>query len=79
LASVWAVEYSPRLFFYLDENIAGADLRTRFGSVCDVRVRSSLHGLDMVVANPPYISTAELPGLGLDAEPSVALDGARMD
>ncbi len=75
-ARVWAVEYSPRAFFYLDENIRRCGLAGRVSALCaDVRGPLSLRGLDMVVANPPYIRTAELSGLGLEAEPSMALDG----
>ncbi len=77
---VTAVELSPEALPYLRENVARypnlsvavvqADVLTDAAQFAD--------GWDLLVSNPPYIPTEDLPGLQREVqhEPALALDGA---
>ncbi|MBQ2667416.1 MAG: peptide chain release factor N(5)-glutamine methyltransferase [Clostridia bacterium] len=80
-AKVRAVELFDGAFSYLEKNIA------RYPELAVSAVRGDVlsasfaetveDGLDFIVSNPPYIETAELPGLQKEVqkEPETALDG----
>lgn len=78
-ASVAAVEKSPEAYRYLERNAErnGADIRL---IEADLRDCPGLFGdgsLDLLISNPPYIPSGELPGLQAEVlrEPEMALDG----
>lgn len=79
-AVVYAVEWSPEAFGYLQENIARHQLQGRvFPIRGDVRSPGSLGlpALDLLAANPPYVRRGELGCLPpqVRCEPAAALDG----
>ena len=80
-ATVYAVEKSARAFRYLEENLSRhqAKVKAIRADLADC-VRDFDDGsLDMIVSNPPYICSEELPTLQSEVqyEPRLALDGGR--
>lgn len=79
LSEVFAVEKSEKAFFYLTQNaeINNADVRCILSDLSDCVDLFSDGSLDMIVSNPPYIKSSDLPALQREVqyEPSLALDG----
>lgn len=72
------LELSGQAFAYLTENIRRLGAENCFALREDVLAPRSLpQGLDLIVANPPYIPTGELASLQREVrrEPPMALDG----
>ncbi|MBQ3265625.1 MAG: peptide chain release factor N(5)-glutamine methyltransferase [Ruminococcus sp.] len=78
-ATIYAVEKSEQAFRYLTENIAlhQADVKAICADLADCVSEFEDGSLDMIVSNPPYIRTDELPTLQSEVqyEPRLALDG----
>ena len=78
-ATVCAVEKSGDALPYLEENIArhNADVRLIHADLADCAMDFEDGFLDLIVSNPPYIRTSEIPGLQREIayEPAMALDG----
>ena len=76
----YALEYSAQAFAYLEKNIRRCALPNVTAVRGDVLAGFALSGLpraDVIVSNPPYIRTAEIPQLQaqVQKEPHMALDG----
>lgn len=79
-AHVWLVEKSEQAFSYLQENIrlnSVQNVTPLLGDIFDPEILPADVGFDLILSNPPYISSGELPGLQREVhwEPSMALDG----
>ena len=78
-AAVSAVEKSPEAFRYLKKNAEanGADIRLLETDLLDCAEIFADGSLDLLISNPPYIPSAELPTLQSEVryEPAMALDG----
>lgn len=78
-ATVAAVEKSDAAFGYLQQNAAlnDADIRLIHADLCGCADQFADASLDLIISNPPYIPTAELPALQSEVqyEPRLALDG----
>lgn len=79
-AHVWLVEKSERAFGYLNENIRlnqAENVTPVLGDIFDPDLRLPEAPFDVLLSNPPYIRTGELPVLQREVqyEPSAALDG----
>lgn len=79
-ARVYLIEKTPEAYFYLRENIKRLKLANTFpirGDITQGAGAFNLPGADVIVSNPPYVKTSELPELQSEvkSEPSVALDG----
>lgn len=78
-ACVAAVEKSDEAFPYLCRNITlnRADVKPIHADLCDCADRFADGSLDLIISNPPYIRTSELPRLQSEVqyEPKMALDG----
>jgi len=79
-AQVYALEYSAQAFDYLTQNIRRCALPNVTAVRGDVLAGFAASGLpraDVIVSNPPYIRTAEIPQLQaqVQREPRMALDG----
>lgn len=75
-AKVYAVELSPGALVYLRENVARAGVAvTVLGQ--DALLPIEAPPADIILCNPPYIKSAELPRLQPEVifEPTMALDG----
>lgn len=74
-ARVWAVEKSPEAFDYLKRNIKrnGASVTPILGDI----TAESFGEYDLILSNPPYIKSGEIPHLQKEVgyEPAMALDG----
>ena len=79
LCEVFAVEKSDRAFSYLTQNTQKhhADVNCILSDLNDCVVEFPDGSLDLIVSNPPYIKTADLPALQREVqfEPKLALDG----
>ncbi len=82
-ADVYLVEKSKEALHYLTENVKNicenSALTTVNGDVFDVDSFTDFPLADVIVSNPPYIKTEELPTLQKEVqhEPSMALDGGK--
>ena len=78
-ASVFAVEKSDEAFAYLEQNAAlnRAGVTLIHADLCACTDRFADHSLDLIISNPPYIRSDELPSLQSEVqyEPRMALDG----
>lgn len=78
-AHVHAVEKSAGAFAYLRQNAEalGAAIKTIHADIADCADDFSDDSLDLLIANPPYIRTAEIASLQREIayEPRLALDG----
>ena len=78
-SSVTAVEKSAEAFAYLRRNAEriSAGVALILDDLCACADRFADHSLDLIISNPPYIPTAELPFLQSEVqfEPRMALDG----
>lgn len=79
-AHVWLVEKSEQTFAYLLENIrlnSVQNVTPLLGDIFDPEILPANVRFDLILSNPPYISSGELPGLQREVhwEPSMALDG----
>lgn len=78
-ATVYAVEKSGEAYAYLEQNVRqnNSDILLIHADLADCVSGFSDNSLDMIVSNPPYIRTAELPDLQSEVqyEPAMALDG----
>lgn len=79
-AHVWMVEKSEQAFSYLQENIrlnSVQNVTPLLGDIFDPEILPADVRFDLILSNPPYISSGELPGLQREVhwEPSMALDG----
>lgn len=79
LCGVSAVEKSEQAFSYLIKNTDKnrADIRCILSDLKECTEEFGNGSLDLIVSNPPYIKTAELPSLQREVqfEPALALDG----
>ncbi len=78
-ASVTACELSPQALEYLQRNVERSRTAVQIRR-CDVLAQPRSGDFlpqDVILSNPPYIETAELPGLQREVrhEPQMALDG----
>lgn len=78
-AEVTAVELSEQAFYFLEKNIKDnqAQVSAVRGDVFECFRDFADGAFDLIVSNPPYIKTAELPALQAEVrfEPALALDG----
>jgi release factor glutamine methyltransferase len=76
-AEIVAVDVSPRALELARENLAALALSDRVELVLADGLRDVAGTFDLVVSNPPYVTTAELAGLQPEVrhEPVLALDG----
>ena len=78
-ATVYAVEKSDEAYAYLEQNVLqhNADIRLIHADLADCVSDFADNSLDMIVSNPPYIRTDEIPTLQSEVqhEPAIALDG----
>ena len=82
-SKVYAVDLSDDAIFCCNENINRYNLNDRVilykGNLFDPIENLDLEGkVDMIISNPPYISTSDIEALGInvkDFEPHLALDG----
>lgn len=79
-AHVWLVEKSEQAFAYLLENIqlnSVQNVTPLLGDIFDLEILPANVRFDLILSNPPYVSSGELPGLQREVhwEPSMALDG----
>lgn len=79
-ARVFLLEKSPEAFKYLEKNLAAAgDIRARavMGDVFDGFEAFDLPEPELILSNPPYIKTGDIPKLQREVlfEPREALDG----
>ncbi|MFR8011755.1 MAG: peptide chain release factor N(5)-glutamine methyltransferase [Clostridia bacterium] len=79
-AHVWLVEKSEQAFSYLMENIRinrVPNVTPILGDIFDPEILPANVRFDLILSNPPYIASGELPGLQREVhwEPSSALDG----
>lgn len=79
-AHVWMVEKSEQAFSYLLENIrlnSVQNVTPLLGDISDPEILPANVRFDLILSNPPYIPSGELPGLQREVhwEPSSALDG----
>ncbi len=78
-AEVYAVELSDRAIGYLKKNIAlnNADITVIKGDVLDKKTAETLSELDIIVSNPPYLTSVDMQELDEEVrhEPETALFG----
>lgn len=79
-AKIICVEWYEQALSYLKENLnryGGTGIRALRADITCQDTAQDLTGLSAVVSNPPYIDSAELPGLQQEVrrEPPTALDG----
>ena len=76
-ADVTAVELSEKAFYFLNKNITGSNIIALKDDVLTCHRRFADNSFDLIVSNPPYIPTRELPSLQTEVrfEPPMALDG----
>ena len=78
-AEVTAVELSDEAIVYLSENIKayGNKVKLSMDDVLSPRNLETIPQQDIILSNPPYIPTEDLPGLQREVlrEPMMALDG----
>ncbi|MBQ6267470.1 MAG: peptide chain release factor N(5)-glutamine methyltransferase [Clostridia bacterium] len=79
-ARVYLLEKEPDAFVYLEENRRRLDVENAVllqGDLFDGPAAFSLPRADLLLSNPPYIASAELPALQREVrrEPASALDG----
>ena len=78
-AEVTAVELSDKAFYFLEKNINSnkAAVKAAKGDVLSCHADYEDGSYDLIVSNPPYIRTDELPTLQPEVrfEPKLALDG----
>lgn len=79
MAEVTAVELSDDAFFYLKENaeLNSADIRMIKGDIFEVCESFEDRYFDLIISNPPYLTTEELKSMQRELyfEPALALDG----
>lgn len=78
-SKVFAIEKSPEAFSFLKKNVKinrTRNVTAILGDICDT---DTLKGIkpDLIISNPPYIKTDEIPLLQREVrqEPAMALDG----
>jgi len=84
-ALVWAIDISPAAIAIAQKNVDQLGLTDRvtlgIGDLFDpLKTFADPRPFDLIVANPPYIATDQLPGLDKsvrDFEPMLALDGGK--
>ena len=77
LAEVYCVEKSDKAYSYLVKNAKGIN---NVHTVCgDIKNNIDLPEADIIISNPPYIKTDDIPLLQSEvlAEPETALDGGK--
>ena len=76
-ADVTAVELSDKAFYFLEKNIKDSNIDALKDDVLTCHTRFKDNSFDLIVSNPPYIPSRELPTLQAEVqfEPSMALDG----
>ena len=78
-STVYAVEKSAEAFGYLTENAAlnGSDIKTIHADLNDCADDFADGSLDLLISNPPYICSSDIPTLQSEVhyEPRLALDG----
>lgn len=78
-ASVTAIELSDDAFAYLEQNIKlnNSDVKAVHGNILTCHKDFDDNSLDLIVSNPPYIISNEIPALQAEVqkEPAMALDG----
>ena len=78
-ADISAVEKSPEAYAYLERNaqLNSADIRLINADLSECAGLFDDGSIDLLISNPPYIPSAELPGLQAEVqrEPQMALDG----
>lgn len=81
-AEVTAVEKEERALYYLRENVQAhqaVNVQVMQGDIFDCHTKIENNSFDLLVSNPPYIRTDELPALQKEVqrEPRTALDGGQ--
>ncbi len=81
-STVTALELSPTAFSYLEKNIIHnqcQNITPVYGDVLKDTPKFSEHTFDVIISNPPYIITDEIPTLQkeIQYEPLLALDGGK--
>lgn len=78
-ADVTALELSQKAFEYLNKNILynNSKVRAIMGDIFECHSQFNDGEYDLIVSNPPYIKTDEIPSLQAEVqkEPAMALDG----
>lgn len=78
-ANVTAVEISDDAFYYLEENskLNKADIKMIKGDIFEVCQSFENKSFDLIISNPPYLTTEELDSMQKELyfEPALALDG----
>lgn len=78
-AEVTAVELSEKAFYFLKKNISNSNTDALRDDVLTCHRRFADESFDLIVSNPPYIPSRELPQLQAEVqfEPAMALDGGK--
>ena len=78
-AEVTAVELSEKAFYFLKKNINNSNTDALRDDVLTCHRRFADESFDLIVSNPPYIASRELPQLQAEVqfEPAMALDGGK--
>lgn len=76
-ASVTALEYSPDAYAILERNAAKYGVETVLADALDFASAEGFHGLDLITANPPYLTAEDMRNLQkeVEKEPKMALFG----
>ena len=76
-ADVTAIELSEQAYAYLKQNTKNTSVTPVRGDIFTCHTDVPDAGTDLIVSNPPYIPSAELPSLQTEVrfEPAIALDG----
>lgn len=78
-AKVYALEKSEKAFMFLKENVAfnKSSVECVFGDIFDERVKDSVPKTDIIVCNPPYLTSDDMNALQTEVsfEPKEALFG----
>ncbi len=78
-AEVFGIELYPEAFAVLSENAARYGVKAVFGDVLSPETAEKFSGLDLIAANPPYLTASDMEGLSREVkhEPKTALFGGR--
>ena len=79
-STVYLIEKYDEAFYYLEKNLNAFGLKNAFAvknDICLEETAQSIEKCDLIISNPPYIKSGEIPFLQKEVlqEPLTALDG----